>query len=182
LFPLKVSISQRSQHWQPFLRTLTSSHSDEPGELVVEGLQAVVELRRRRSFLGTSRPAVGHGAKQLVWTVDRLDESVAVAQVLGHLERIHFGVRLLRQRCQLPQQHSISPLKHLISNCVIIMSKKWVKNYRNIDEKSSFCPRSFGNVMQLLFLMFYLKIKVNQNFDESSKQHCFFQVKIILIS
>ena len=51
------------------------------------------------------------GYSQFVRTVERLCEPVALVEEARHLERVHLDVRLLRQRCQLPEQHAERPLQ-----------------------------------------------------------------------
>ena len=47
---------------------------------------------------------------QLIGAVERLRQSVIISEVILHLERIDFNVRLLGQCGQLPQEHSEGPL------------------------------------------------------------------------
>ena len=61
----------------------------------MELLQADDELAEGGPLIGRHGPAVGHHGEQFVGAVDRLGESVAVAQVRRHLERIDLDVGLL---------------------------------------------------------------------------------------
>ncbi len=61
---------------------------------------------------------------QFVWTVDRLRDPVALAQVCGHLERIYVGVRLLAEGDQLPQRHPEGPLQDMKCSVELAHSKE----------------------------------------------------------
>lgn len=54
-------------------------------------------------------PLVAISYLQLIGAIERLRQTIAILQVVLHLEGIHLGIGLLGRRAQLPHEHTEGP-------------------------------------------------------------------------